>query len=158
MLNICGYLRKLCGCCWWNNYGIMCIMKPFVIKYADQFLRFQHMRCCYSIWDIVDRFQHNPKTIPRHFINVLKKLSIFSKERHASWISKCSSIRSIQQQIISLVWAHGYGWINKNPYSEKKSDTTQNVVATCDFSICFAFILADWEVQHSRRQYLMKQL
>lgn len=107
--------------------------------------------------DIADRFQHSPETISRHFSNVMKALCIFSKEvitppdfqnvhpyirsneKYFPWFENC---------VGAIHGTHVSAWVpldKQIPYRGRKSDTTQNVMAACDFNMCFTFILAGWE-------------
>ncbi|KAG4935664.1 hypothetical protein JHK84_049872 [Glycine max] len=112
-----------------------------------------------SVRNCEERFQHSGKTISRHFHNVLEAVCMFAKDiikpvdpsfrdtlheilkdaRYRPYFRDC--IGAIDGTHIRVcVPSHLQG-----VYIGRKGYTTTNVMAVCDFSMCFTFVWTGWE-------------
>ncbi|KAG5057034.1 uncharacterized protein LOC114412252 isoform X1 [Glycine soja] len=112
-----------------------------------------------SVRNCEERFQHSGETISRHFHNVLEVVCMFAKD-----IIKPvdPSFRDTPDEILKDARYRPYfrdciGAIDgthirvcvpfhlQGVYIGRKGYTTTNVMAVCDFSMCFTFVWAGWE-------------
>ncbi|KAG4949078.1 hypothetical protein JHK82_042273 [Glycine max] len=112
-----------------------------------------------SVRNCKKRFQHSGETISRYFHSVLKVVCMFAKDiiKHVD-----PSFRDTLDEILKDARYHPYfrdciGAIDgthirvcvpfhlQGVYIGRKNYTTTNVMAVCDFSMCFTFVWAGWE-------------
>ncbi|XP_014630586.2 putative nuclease HARBI1 [Glycine max] len=119
-----------------------------------------------------ERFQHSGETISRHFHNVLEAVCMFAKDiikpvdpsfrdtpdeilkdaRYRPYFRDC--IGAIDGTHIRVcVPSHLQG-----VYIGRKGYTTTNVMAVCDFSMCFTFVWAGWEGSEHDTKIFMEAL
>uniref|UniRef100_A0A0R0KSP5 Uncharacterized protein n=1 Tax=Glycine max TaxID=3847 RepID=A0A0R0KSP5_SOYBN len=99
-----------------------------------------------SVRNCEERFQHSGETIYRHFHSVLEVVCMFAND-----IIKPvdPSFRDTPDEILKDVRYRPYfrdciGAID-GVYIGRKGYTTTNVMAVCEFSMCFTFVWAGWE-------------
>ncbi|KHN49091.1 hypothetical protein glysoja_045582, partial [Glycine soja] len=92
-----------------------------------------------SVRNCEERFQHSGETISRHFHNVLEAVCMFAKD-----IIKPvdPSFRDTLDEILKDARYHPYF---RDCIGAIDGYTTTNVMAVCDFSMCFTFVWAGWE-------------
>ncbi|XP_052477702.1 uncharacterized protein LOC105777764 isoform X1 [Gossypium raimondii] len=116
-----------------------------------------------------ERFQRSGSTISRHFAIVLEKVSrmatdliapedpffssileeIRKDSRYMSYFKDC--IGAIDGTHIATILPPN----EQIPYIGRKGIPTQNVMAVCDFNMCFTFFMAGWEgLAHHNRIFL----
>ncbi|XP_006604141.2 putative nuclease HARBI1 [Glycine soja] len=112
-----------------------------------------------SVRNYEEIFQHSGETISRHFHSVLEAVCMFAKDiikpidpsfrdtpdeilkdaRYCSYFRNCIGVID-GTHIRVCVPSHLQG-----VYIGRKGYTTTNVMAVCDFSMCFTFVWAGWE-------------
>ncbi|MFQ6646170.1 hypothetical protein Gotur_019891 [Gossypium turneri] len=112
-----------------------------------------------KVFQCRERFQRSGSTISRHFAIVLEKVSRMATDLIAP---KDPFFSSIPEQIRndSRYMSHFKDCIGaidgthitailppneEIPYIGRKGIPTQNVMAVCDFNMCFTFVMARWE-------------
>ncbi|XP_040943310.1 putative nuclease HARBI1 isoform X1 [Gossypium hirsutum] len=102
-----------------------------------------------------ERFQRSGSTISRHFAVVLEKVSRMATDLIAP---EDPFFSSIPEQIRAIDGTHIAAILPPNeqiPYIGRKGIPTQNVMAICDFNMCFTFVMAGWEGSaHDTRIFL----
>ncbi|XP_052488268.1 uncharacterized protein LOC105774177 [Gossypium raimondii] len=96
-----------------------------------------------------ERFQRSGSTISRHFANVLEKVSRMATDLIApedpfllaQYPNKYDCIGAIDGTHIAAILPPN----EQIPYMGRKGISTQNVMAVCDFNMCFTFVMAGWE-------------
>ncbi|XP_050877618.1 uncharacterized protein LOC127081403 [Lathyrus oleraceus] len=108
---------------------------------------------------IQERFQHSGETVSRHFHRVLRaclKLSMkYIKPEDPTFHDCHSKIKNDQRYwpffknaIGAIDGTHVSCVVNANEqtrYIGRKGYPTQNIMAVCDWNMCFTFVLAGWE-------------
>ncbi|XP_050897585.1 uncharacterized protein LOC127104449 [Lathyrus oleraceus] len=108
---------------------------------------------------IQERFQHSGETVSRHFHRVLRaclKLSMKYIKPEGPTFHDChSKIKNDQRYwpffknaIGAINGTHVSCVVNANEqtrYIGRKGYPTQNIMAVCDWNMCFTFVLAGWE-------------
>jgi hypothetical protein len=118
---------------------------------------------------VQERFQHSGETVSRHFTRVLMAVSrmaidiinpidrefknvprkIRDDERYWPYFKNC--IGAIDGTHIPVKISPS----KQIPYIGRKGTPTQNVMAVCDFHMCFTFVWAGWEgTAHDTRIFL----
>ena len=112
-----------------------------------------------SIRNTEERFQHSRETISRQFHNVLKAVCGLSRdiiklvdstfkytpyqirndERYYPYFKDC--VGAIDGTHVKIIVSTE----QQIPYTCRKGYKTTNVMAACDFNLCFTFVLAGWE-------------
>ena len=112
-----------------------------------------------SIRNTEERFQHSGENISRQFHNVLKAVCGLSRdiikpvdstfkdtpyqirnyERYYPYFKDC--VGAIDGTHVKIIVPTE----QQIPYTCRKGYTTTNVMAACDFNLCFTFVLAGWE-------------
>ncbi|KAG8483114.1 hypothetical protein CXB51_022032 [Gossypium anomalum] len=116
-----------------------------------------------------ERFQRSGSTISRHFAIVLEKVSRMATDLIAPEDPFFSSIPEqirndsrymphFKDCIGAIDGTHIAAILPPNeqvPYIGRKGIPTQNVMAVCDFNMCFTFVMAGWEgLAHDTRIFL----
>ncbi|XP_040951267.1 putative nuclease HARBI1 isoform X1 [Gossypium hirsutum] len=116
-----------------------------------------------------ERFQSSRSTISRHFTVVLEKVSRMATDLIALEDPFFSSIPeqirndprympNFKDRIGAIDGTHIAAILppdEKIPYIGRKGIPTQNVMAVCDFNMCFTFVMARWEGSaHDTRIFL----
>lgn len=112
-----------------------------------------------SIRNAEERFQHSGETISRQFHRVLEVVLALSgdiiKPVDPTFMDTPHQIRSDRRYyphfkdcIGAIDGTHVKLIVpveHQIPYTSRKGYTTTNVMAVCDFNMCFTFVLAGWE-------------
>ncbi|KAH1031319.1 hypothetical protein J1N35_043493 [Gossypium stocksii] len=102
-----------------------------------------------------ERFQRSGSIISRYFAIVLQKVSRMATDLIAP---EDPFFSSIPEQIRAIDGTHIAAILPPNeqiPYIGRKGIPTQNVLAVCDFNMCFTFVMAGWEGSaHDTRIFL----
>ncbi|XP_040965090.1 putative nuclease HARBI1 [Gossypium hirsutum] len=122
-----------------------------------------------KVFQIRERFQRSGSTISRHFAVVLEKVSRMATDLIALEDPFFSSIPEqirndsrymphFKDCIGAIDGTHIAAILPPNeqiPYIGRKCIPTQNVMAVCDFNMCFTFVMAGWEGSaHDTRIFL----
>ncbi|XP_059451159.1 protein ALP1-like [Corylus avellana] len=118
---------------------------------------------------VQERFQHSGETISRHFTSVLMAVSrmaidiinpidrefrdvpskICDDERYWPYFKNCIGAIDGTHVLVKISPS------KQIPYIGRKWTPTQNVMAVCDFRMCFTFVWAGWEgTAHDTRIFL----
>ena len=117
---------------------------------------------------VQERFQHSGETVSRHFTRVLMAVSRIAIDiiNHIDreFRDVLSKIRDDERywpyfkDIRAIDGTHVPVKISPSkqiPYIGRKWTPTQNVMAVCDFRMCFTFVWAGWEgTAHDTRIFL----
>ncbi|GMJ02125.1 hypothetical protein like AT5G41980 [Hibiscus trionum] len=122
-----------------------------------------------SVFQCRERFQRSGWTISQHFAIMLEKISQMAMDIIAP---NDRSFSTIPEQILNdsrymphfkdcigaIDSTHIHVILPPNeqiPYIGRKCVPTQNVMAVCDFNMCFTFVVAGWEgTAHDTRIFL----
>ncbi|GMP58834.1 hypothetical protein CsSME_00022357 [Camellia sinensis var. sinensis] len=110
--------------------------------------------------DLQERFQHSKETLSRHFHEVLKVMIPFTAVHSRSLtpekvqqgghphLQSQRRYRPFKDCIGALDGTHVMARVSEEyatSYYDRKGVPTQNILAVCDFDLCFTFVLAGWD-------------
>ncbi|KAI8007417.1 L10-interacting MYB domain-containing protein, partial [Camellia lanceoleosa] len=113
-----------------NDFGLHVPEREHGLHVEESVAIFIHVLKNLPNRELQERFQHSGETISRHFHNVLKAMKKFTD---------CLG---------TLDGTHVQACIKESeaaPYFSRKGCHTQNILAVCDFNMCFVFVSCGWE-------------
>ncbi|CAL5413568.1 unnamed protein product [Camellia sinensis] len=139
------------------DFGLELPQCPHGIDVVESVGMFIYVLRGFPSWDIEDRFQHSGETVWRHFKRVLRAMKEFTRahcrptrpqnSRHP-YLESQPKYLPFRDCIGALDGTHVEANLNPReapPYFGRKGRHTQNILAVCDFDLCFTFISCGWE-------------
>ncbi|XP_028085331.1 uncharacterized protein LOC114286365 [Camellia sinensis] len=91
--------------------------------------------------DLQERFQHSKETLSQHFHKVLKVMIPFTAVHSRSFTPEHDCIGALDGTHVMARVSEEYA----TSYYGRKGVPTQNMLAVCDFDLCFTFVSAGWD-------------
>ncbi|XP_028120258.1 uncharacterized protein LOC114317700 [Camellia sinensis] len=139
------------------DFGLELPQRPHGIDVVESVGMFIYVLRGFPSWDIENRFQHSGETVWRHFKRVLRAMKEFTRahcrptrpqnSRHP-YLESQPKYLPFRDCIGALDGTHVEANLNPReapPYFGRKGRHTQNILAVCDFDLCFTFISCGWE-------------
>ncbi|XP_028105815.1 uncharacterized protein LOC114304867 [Camellia sinensis] len=141
-----------------NDFGLRVPERPHGLEVEESVAIFIHVLKNLPNRELQERFQHSGETISRHFHTVLKamkKFTVVHCRPPANFQTHRDPILQSQRQYLpfkdclgALDGTHVPACIKESeaaPYFSRKGCHTQNILAVCDFNMCFVFVSCGWE-------------
>ncbi|XP_058183352.1 uncharacterized protein LOC131301200 isoform X2 [Rhododendron vialii] len=139
-----------------HNYGLQVSERISVAEQVAIFLWIMGQRA--NNRNAQERFQHSGETISRQFHNVLNALNAMAIDWVRPWPqqgvhSKIANNPRYYPHFKDCIGAIDGTHIKAHPPTDdpiqkwigRKGYPTQNIMAACDFDMCFTFVLSGWE-------------
>lgn len=141
-----------------NDFGLRVPERPHGLHVEESVAMFIHVLKNLPNRELQERFQHSGETISQHFHTVMKamkKFTVVHCRPPANFQTHRDPILQSQRQYLSfkdclgaLDGTHVPACIKESeaaPYFSRKGCHTQNILAVCDFNMCFVFVSCGWE-------------
>lgn len=141
-----------------NDFQLRVPERPHGLHVEESVAIFIHVLKNLPNRELQERFQHSGETISRHFHNVLKAMKKFTvahyrppanfQTHRAPQLQSQPQYMSFKDCLGALDGTHMPACMKKSeaaPYFSRKGCHTHNILAVCDFNMCFVFVSCGWE-------------
>ncbi|XP_028054930.1 uncharacterized protein LOC114259144 [Camellia sinensis] len=140
-----------------SDFGLRVPTRPHGLHIEESVAMFIHTLDGCSNRKLQERFQHSGETVSRHFHAVLEAMKLFTEVHCKPTRDKNSRHPYLRSRGKYVPFKHCIGALDgthveavlpardAGTYYGRKGYPTQNILAVCDFDMCFIFISCGWE-------------
>ncbi|CAL5431455.1 unnamed protein product [Camellia sinensis] len=140
-----------------NDFGLQVRQRPHGLAVEESVAMFIHVLQRMQNRQIQERFQHSGETVSRHLHNVLTSMKEFTvvhcrrtynQHRIHLYVRSKYKYLPFKDCIGAIDGTHVSAWVtgpDAATYFGRKYCHTQNIMAACDFGMCFIFISCGWK-------------
>ncbi|CAL5422363.1 unnamed protein product [Camellia sinensis] len=135
-----------------NDFGLQVPQHPHSLTVEESVVMFIHVLKGIQNREIQERFQHSGETVSQHVHNVLTSMKEFtvvhcrptySQHRIHPYVRSKWKYLPFKDCIGAIDGTHVSAWVtgpDASTYFGRKYCHTQNIMAACNFDMCFIFI------------------